>query len=89
MVLLAGIVARIVARIKVQMLWIAWLNFTGRTMSQELGYGWIGNVHPKNRDRTLAPWHAPLPAWELWAGISLMSAVTENSGAERGFRASK
>ncbi len=32
----------------------AWLNFTGRTLDQELGRGWLEGVHPDDRDRALA-----------------------------------
>ncbi len=32
----------------------AWLEFTGRAMPQELGAGWIDDVHPEDRVRTLA-----------------------------------
>lgn len=30
-----------------------WLNFTGRTLEQELGTGWIDGVHPDDRDRCI------------------------------------
>jgi len=31
-----------------------WLTFTGRTMEQELGYGWTDNLHPDDAERYLA-----------------------------------
>jgi PAS domain S-box-containing protein len=31
-----------------------WLDFTGRTLEQELGQGWSVSLHPEDRDRCLA-----------------------------------
>jgi PAS domain S-box-containing protein len=39
-----------------------WLDFTGRTMEQELGSGWIESLHPDDRDRAIAGYSASLAA---------------------------
>lgn len=34
-----------------------WLNFTGKTLEQELGKGWVDGVHPQDFDRRLKIYH--------------------------------
>ena len=41
-----------------------WLDFTGRTMAQELGYGWIEGLHPDDREQALAGYSRSLAARE-------------------------
>ena len=40
----------------------AWLEFTGRTMEQELGKGWVEGVHPDDVDRCAANYAASFDA---------------------------
>src|SRR5215471_5094367 len=43
-----------------------WLDFTGRTMEQEIGYGWAENVHPDDLRRSLDSYLAALEKREAF-----------------------
>jgi PAS domain S-box-containing protein len=43
-----------------------WLNFTGRSLSQEIGYGWTTGVHPDQRDGCLAKYSAAFESRRDW-----------------------
>ncbi|GAB3343094.1 hypothetical protein GCM10027299_58520 [Larkinella ripae] len=36
----------------------AWLQYTGRSMDKEIGHGWAQGIHPEDRVRYLATYHA-------------------------------
>ncbi len=40
----------------------AWLEFTGRTLAQEIGDGWADGVHPEDRDRCIGVYRQALAA---------------------------
>ena len=39
-----------------------WLDFTGRTMEQELGNGWVNGMHPEEVDRCRATYYSSFDA---------------------------
>lgn len=45
----------------------AWLQFTGRTLQEELGQGWLTGVRPEERDRCVATYAAAYATGEPFA----------------------
>jgi two-component system sensor kinase FixL len=45
-----------------------WLSFTGRTMEQELGYGWVEGVHPDDLALCYDIWSNEWERRHCWAG---------------------
>jgi PAS domain S-box-containing protein len=43
-----------------------WLDFTGRTMQQESGYGWVDGVHPDDLDRCVVVYNAAFDRREAY-----------------------
>lgn len=60
-----------------------WVEYTGLPEAEQLGLGWLGQVHPADRERSAAAWQAGVAAGrefvlELW--------VRRHDGVHRWFR---
>lgn len=57
-----------------------WLDFTGRTMEQEIGDGWIAGIHPDDHQRFLAAYGQ---AFDARSRFSLEFRLRHHSGGYR------
>ncbi len=57
-----------------------WLNFTGRTMEQELGFGWAASVHPDDSERA---WEAFCAAFDARQAFQVESRWRRADGEYR------
>ncbi len=48
-----------------------WLDYTGRSLEEELGWGWMLDVHPDDRDRVRAEMRSSLPAGKASAEVEV------------------
>ena len=52
---------------------VTWLKFTGKTMEQEVGAGWLEGVHPEDKGCCMDTYFASQAEWR--AGNGMGSAV--------------
>ena len=58
----------------------SWLEFTGRTLEQETGEGWLVDVHPEDRERRVAAFRAAL---EARTAFQIEYRLRHHSGEQR------
>jgi PAS domain S-box-containing protein len=59
-----------------------WLDYTGRGLVEQLGYGWMEAVHPDDREPTAAAWRTAL---EAGGGYEVEFRLRRHDGAFRWF----
>ena len=60
-----------------------WVRYTGIPEAPQLGYGWLEQLHPEDRDRTVAAWRATAALGETFA---IEFRICRHDGAYRWFR---
>jgi PAS domain S-box-containing protein len=58
----------------------SWLDFTGRTLAQELGEGWTAGIHPDDRERCLATY---AQAFDARREFTMEYRLRRHDGAHR------
>jgi PAS domain S-box-containing protein len=59
-----------------------WLQYTGVPEARQLGYGWLEQLHPDDRDRTMAAWQAEAPRGK---GFDIEFRIRRADGVYRWF----
>ena len=60
-----------------------WVKYTGIPEPEQLGYGWLGQLHPDDRERTITLWQAEAPRGQ---GFDLEFRIRRADGAYRWFK---
>jgi PAS domain S-box-containing protein len=60
-----------------------WVKYTGIPEPEQLGYGWLGQLHPDDRERTITAWQAEAPRGQ---GFDLEFRIRRADGVYRWFK---
>jgi|GEM_PF-2912713 len=60
-----------------------WLEYTGVSEAENLGFGWLNQVHPEDRDRLMFTWQKAVETGEIF---DIEFRIRRNDGAWRWFK---